>query len=267
MQQVTKYPDATFGWIDLSTDDLEGAKSFYSALFGWTAHDIPLPQGGVYTMMQLHGKDVAGMQQMQPQELESGHPPYWNSYLSVENLEASVQKAEAAGATIVAPPFDVMDSGRMAVLRDPADAFFSLWEAKSHIGAQLVNIPGTLCWNELLTKDPEKAGAFYQEAFGWTVTKDEDSPSSMPYYTFSNRGRLASGMMQMAQDWGDMPPHWGIYFAVDDCQAAVAKTRELGGHVIMPPTEIAEMGTFAVLQDPQSGWFNVIQMERADPMP
>lgn len=262
MQKVKQYPEATFSWLDLATNDDEASKSFYTQLFGWDAVDTPMPQGGVYTMLQQNGEDVAGLSQ---QELPDGHPPYWSSYVSVTDVEASTQKAQTVGATVEAPPFDVMDSGRMSVLRDPTGAFVCLWQAKEHIGASLVNIPNTLCWNELYTRDPEKAAVFYQELFGWDVS--EGDGGGEPYWTFTNNGRPAAGMMRMDESWGDVPAYWGIYFAVEDCAASVAKAKELGGTVMSDPIDVPGTGTFAILMDPHGANFNIITMENADPMP
>ena len=67
----------------------------------------------------------------------------------------AVKKAESLGAKVLAPPFDVMDAGRMAILQDPTGAVFEVWEAKNSIGAKILNEPGALCWSELTTRDTE----------------------------------------------------------------------------------------------------------------
>ena len=265
MQVVTQYPPNTFAWIDLATPDPAAAKAFYTALFGWDAIDTPLPGGGPYTMLQQDGKDVAALSGHQ--EGQEGQPAFWSSYISVEDVDAMTEKAAAAAASVVAPPFDVMEVGRMSVIQDPGGAFVSLWEPRTHIGAQLVNIPNTLSWNELATHDADRAATFYTELFGWVAQPVENDPSPTPYVTFMNNGRAAAGMMAMTDEWGDMPAHWAIYIAVEDPAAIAARAAELGGTVITPPFGAEGIGTIAVLQDPQGAFFNIVRLENPDPMP
>lgn len=261
MQEVTKYPHATFSWIDLNTTDTDAAKQFYTQLFGWTFEDVPAGEEGIYTMLKLDGRDVAALSSMPAGQEEM--PPHWNSYISVDDVDAAAAKAGKLGGNVVMPPFDVMDAGRMAAIQDPTGAFFMLWQAGNHIGAKLVNVPGTLVWNELLTHDQAKAEQYYAGLFGWEVQKSTD-----PEYTmFANNGRAGAGLMQILPEWGEMPPHWSVYFAVADCDASAAKAEELGGKIINPPMDIPGTGRFALLQDPQGGMFNIIQMEQPVPPP
>ncbi len=261
MQEVVSYPPATFSWVDLSTTDPDAAKQFYTQLFGWTFEDLPAGKGMVYTMLKLNGRDVAALTAMPPGQ--EGIPPHWNSYATVDNLEESVAKAEAAGGAVVMPAMDMMDAGRMAGIQDPDGAVFFLWQPGTHIGAKLVNIPGSFCWNELLSHDVEKSGQFYTDLFGWTVQKDTNSD----YLMFMNNGRAAAGMLQIQEEWGKMPANWSVYFAVEDCDASAAKAAELGANLLNPPTDIPGTGRFALIQDPQGAIFSIIYMERYDPPP
>ncbi len=265
MQEVTKYPAGTFSWVDLSTGDTDGARAFYTGLFGWTAEELPVPDG-VYTMFHLHGKPVAAMNAMREDEAASGHSPYWSSYVTVYDLDARTARAAELGGQVIAPPFEVMGAGRMAVLQDPTGAFISLWEPISHIGASYVNVPGSLVWNELISKDVDRAAAFYSALFDWSLQEGQTT-TGLRYVSAVNNGRSAGGMMPMQPEWGEMPSHWAIYFAVDDVEAAAAKVTELGGRVHMPPTSAGDVGTFTMVSDPQGGMFYIIQMTAADPPP
>src|SRR5205809_423388 len=124
MGERTKYTPGTFCWTDLTTTDQGAAKSFYSGLFGWEAEDIPVGDGITYSMMRLGGKRVAAIAPQPQQQREMGIPPVWNSYVSVESADAAAGRAKELGATVHAPPFDVMQAGRMAVIQDPQGAFF-----------------------------------------------------------------------------------------------------------------------------------------------
>jgi predicted enzyme related to lactoylglutathione lyase len=147
----------------------------------------------------------------------------------------------------------------MAVIQDPQGAVFSLWQPVKHIGAELVNVPGAFCWNELYTHDIDASGAFYTKLFGWSA-KTAEMGNGMSYTSFMNGDWPAGGMMEIQKEWGEVPPNWSIYFAVDDCDATCEKIKKLGGKVDNPPMDIPEVGRFAVCADPQGAYFAVIKM-------
>jgi predicted enzyme related to lactoylglutathione lyase len=249
MGERTSYKPGTFSWTDLTTTDQPAAKAFYSELFGWEAVDNPVGDGVVYSMMKKDGKDVAAISPQMQQQAESGVPPTWNSYITVESADATAQKAKELGAQVHAPPFDVMDVGRMAVVQDPQGAFFELWEPKTHIGASLVNVHGALSWNELATPDIDGSSKFYSDLFGWEISAFEGSP--MPYYVISNAGRGNGGIRNPAP--GE-PPYWLVYFGADDVDATLAKIEQLGGKKVAGPYDMGP-GKIAVAADPQGAIF------------
>lgn len=249
MGERSQYPPGTFSWADLSTPDPDAAKAFYGALFGWHAEDRPIPGGGTYSMQRLDGRHVAAIAAQPQQQRDAGAPPAWQSYVTVESADDAARRADELGGTVHAPAFDVMDAGRMAVLQDPQGAFFLVWEPKEHIGAGLVNVPGALCWNELAAADLDAAPEFYRGLFGWEVEAFEGGP--MRYLTIKNEGR-GNGGMRDAQPGA--PPHWLVYFAADDVEAAMSKVRELGGSAISGPHDMG-IGKLGVVQDPQGAVF------------
>ena len=168
MAEFSSHVPGTFSWAELATTDQKAGVAFYRALFGWDVNEAPIGPDEVYSMFTMRGKEVAAGYTMRPEERQTGAPPHWNLYVTVANVDESVKKAEALGAKVFAPPFDVMDVGRMAILQDPTGAVFEVWQAKLHIGAKILNEPGALCWSELTTRDPKKAEAFYTALFGWT---------------------------------------------------------------------------------------------------
>jgi predicted enzyme related to lactoylglutathione lyase len=261
MVEMNQYAPGTFCWIELGTSDAAGAKKFYSELFGWAPEDVPAGDMGTYTMVRRSGKNVGGLYQFSDEQKAHGVPPHWLSYVSVENADDAAEKAESLGGTLLMEAMDVMDIGRMALVQDPAGATFALWQAKKHIGAQLVNEEGSLCWNELMTGDVSAAGDFYSKLLGW-ATQEMDM-SSGKYTMFMNGEKPAGGMMAIAPEMGPIPPNWLVYFAVADCDDTVQKTTVLGGKTLVPPTDIPDVGRFACLQDPQGAVFNVIQLSSA----
>ena len=256
MPERDVYKHGVPSWIDLSTTDLEGAKAFYGALFGWEADDVPTDQGMPYTMFRKNGRSVAGGGPMPPDMVEHGVPSMWNSYVNVDSVDDTLAEVESAGGSVMVPAMDVMSEGRMAFIVDPGGAAIGLWEPRNHKGAQLVNEHGTLTWNELMTDDLETAKAFYAAAFGWAAQTDQ-MPDGTYYTTFKVGDDMAAGMMAKTPEMGPMPNYWGIYFAVDDCEAAVAKAAELGGTVVAPPFD-TPIGKMAVLADPQGATFALV---------
>lgn len=254
MQVVKEYPDGVFSWVDLGTTDPGAAKSFYGGLFGWSFLDEPTDSGTVYSMAQLEGYHVAGLGPLDPDMQAQGVPPFWSSYIKHDDVDSVAGKAAEAGGTVMFPPFDVMDAGRMTIIQDPTGAAFGVWQPGTHYGAQLVNIPNTLSWNELQTRDVAAARNFYSAVFGWTYEVDANG-----YVSCQQDGRTQAGMMQIEESWGEVPPNWSIYFLVGDIEASAAKVQELGGNLIMPVTPAGEIGKFAVAQDPQGAIFSIIE--------
>jgi predicted enzyme related to lactoylglutathione lyase len=249
MGERTQYAPGTFSWADLATTDPDAAKSFYSSLFGWEAEDLPIPDDGYYSMQRLDGKDVAAIAAQPEAQREAGVPPIWQSYITVESVDAAAARAGELGGTVHAPPFDVMEAGRMAVIQDPQGAFFMVWEPKQHIGARLVNAPGAICWNELASSDLDASPGFYGDLFGWRTEPFEGG--EMRYLTIKN-GEANNGGMRDLQP--QEPPNWLVYFAVDDVEQAMAKVGELGGSTLAGPFDMA-MGKIGVVRDPQGAVF------------
>jgi predicted enzyme related to lactoylglutathione lyase len=241
----------------MSTDP-QASRDFYGALFGWDFEEMPTPQGPTYTMCRIDGKDVAGIGPLPPDMASQGMPPVWSSYVSVDNVDAMLGKVEAAGGVVMMPAMDVMDAGRMAGVVDPTGAVLMLWQPDQHIGARLVNQHGAFTWSELVTPDVDAAASFYEALFGWkTETADM---GGMTYTMFNNDGAVIAGGMKPPMD--GIPPHWGIYFAVDDCDAAVA-TATQNGATVMAEAMDSPAGRMAALADPIGANFSVIKP--ADP--
>lgn len=240
-----------FGWVDLSTSDVPAAQAFYTALFGWTYEEIPTPMGPSYSMCRLGEDVVAGIAPQPPGMADSGAPSTWNSYVLVEDAEATCAAARAAGGTVLMAPADVMDQGRLAVLADPSGAVVGLWQPGVHPGASLFNAPGTLSWNELETRGLEAALPFYEQVFGWRFEPGDDSG----YLTIAldakpGEDKMNGGAMAMPPGVPDeVPSFWAVYFAVEDCAAALERSVELGGTATVPMMEMGA-GTFAGIEDP-----------------
>lgn len=253
--EVSKHTPGTFCWVELGTTDQAAAKKFYSELFGWGINDMPMGPDSFYTMLQLRGKDVAALCQLNPEQLAQGVPPHWLLYIAVESADEAAKAVIAAGGKTMMEPFDVFDAGRMTVAQDPAGAVFGIWQARKHIGSQINNETNTFCWGELATRDTAAASAFYGQVFGWK------SKTGDPAYTEIHLGdQPFGGMLTMTAEMEGVPSHWAPYFAVDDCDAKANQAKSLGANLCMGPQDIPNVGRFAVIADPQGAVFSIIKL-------
>lgn len=252
--RVNQYLPGTPCWADLGTPDLHASRRFYESLFGWEPRVSVEPEAAGYTIFHKDGLSVAGVGAlMSPQQ-----PPAWVTYIATDSAKECASRVEAAGGTVLLAPLDVLKSGRMAMFADPTGAAFGVWEPLEFVGAAVVNEPGAMCWNEVATRSAERARQFYPRVFGWEPR--DSGTGGTPYTEWLLEGRTVGGMMEMTEQFPpDLPPHWMVYFAVDDCDTTVAKVEDLGGTVPMRPMDIPQ-GRFAVLGDPQGAVFSVIQM-------
>ena len=251
------YDPGTPCWIDLNTPDVDASKTFYSGLFSWDVEDSHDDDGTwIYANFTKDGAVVAGLGAQQPQM--AGMPPIWSSYVSTDDVDATVGKVADAGGTVMMPPMDVMTEGRMAIVADPTGAVIAAWQPGRHIGATVVNEPDTWAWNELLTRDLDAATPFYAAVFGWEYDV-MDMGGGQDYTVVRGGPEGIAGMMAMPDGMPEqVPNHWAVYFLVDDADAAAAKAVELGGQITMPASD-TPVGRIAGLHDPAGGSFQVMQ--------
>ena len=255
MPKIDEYEPGTPSWVDLASPDLPASVSFYRDLFEWDPDDQG-PEAGGYTIFRMGGEPISGAGPV----MMEGQPTAWTTYVSVADADAAVAKAKEAGATVFVEPMDVMDVGRMAVFADPTGAVIAVWQPKAHKGAGIVGEPGALCWNELASRDTTAASAFYRSVFGWDAASSRHRRHGVLRME-ARRTTPSAGMMPMpAEVPAEVPSYWLAYFAVADCDAAVAKASDSGAGVTVPPTDIP-VGRFAVLSDPQGAMFGVIQLK------
>jgi predicted enzyme related to lactoylglutathione lyase len=257
MSVVEKHAPGSFCWVELGTTNAKAAKTFYTNLFGWQPNDMPLGPDQFYTMLQMGGKEIGALYELDESMRRMGIAPHWMHYITVDSADQSAADVKALGGKVMKEPFDVFDAGRMAVIEDPTRAAFALWQPNRHIGTRIVGEPGTLCWCELITGDKPKALEFYTKLFKWTTKTNPSDPQQ--YTEISNQGRPIGGAMQMSKDWGDAPAHWMAYFLVANCDTSAARIQELGGAVKMPAMDIPKVGRFAVVTDPQEAVFAIFQ--------
>jgi predicted enzyme related to lactoylglutathione lyase len=252
------YAPGTPSWVELSSPDTDASAAFYRTLMGWEATEPgPVDETGGYRMFEQGGKTVGGLMG----HMEDGQPTFWATYIDTDDADATGEKVKAAGGSVVVAPMDVMDIGRMAFFADPAGAVFGVWQPKSFKGADLVNEPNSFCWTELATRDIESGRAFYPAVFGWDAGRPQFEGAPETYTVWEMDGKPVGGMMEMSDEYypPETPPHWGVCFAVADCDAIAATGRQLGATITFEPVDMS-IGRFAGLMDPQGATFAVMQM-------
>jgi predicted enzyme related to lactoylglutathione lyase len=273
MTERDRYIPGVPCWADAVHPDPAAAAQFYSGLFGWKCEDsMPPDAPGHYFMATVDGREAAALGSIPD---GAPHVATWNTYVWVDSADDAVAKARAAGGTIVVEPFDVFDAGRMASFADPEGAVISVWEPKRHRGALVVNEHGGVNFNDLYTRDVERAAEFYGAVFGWETLSIGPGATmwSMPAYgdfleelNPGMRANMAAmgapagfetvvaSVALIASDDTATVAHWGITFGVDDADAAAATAKELGGTVLSEPTDMPWVRT-TTIQDPQGATF------------
>ena len=260
MANIDTHPAGSFCWIELHTTDQPAAESFYNAIFGWDAQDMPMGPNDFYTFFKLDGRDAAAGCTLRPDERSQGVPPHWMIYITVDSADAAAAKAAQFGGKILAPAFDVMDAGRMAVVMDPTGAAFCVWQANKSNGIGIAAVHGTLCWADLSTPDTKRASDFYAGLFGWQIITDPKDPSG--YLHIKNGEHFIGGAPPSIYRQPGTPPHWMAYFQVDDVDATASKAKALGANLYLPPMTMEGVGRMSVIADPQGAVFSIFKSAR-----
>ena len=233
-------------------------KAFYAAVLGWEAQDLPLPQGGDYSVLKVRGREAAGLYELSDDQKAQKVPPHWLVYVAVEDAEQSAKIAKTLGGKIVVDAYDVSDLGRMAILLDPTGAMFALWEENARPGMRVMaGEPGSLCWCELMTTDLDKAASFYAGLFGWRVEM-RTGDGHRHAHCLSDDEPVAD--LMAAGNVGGIPPHWLAYFAVRDCTAATVAVGRAGGRTLVGASPLADGTSFAIARDPEGAVFGLMDL-------
>ena len=258
MTYIAEHKPGAFCWVELATNDQAAAKKFYTSLFGWAVEDSPIGQDEYYSMFKLEGQNVGAAFTLGKEQ--QGVPPNWGIYIVVDSADTSAERGAKLGGKICAPPFDVAEHGRMAVLTDPSGAFFSVWQPKLHPGIGISGVDGTLCWADLSVPNPAAATKFYAALFGWKIEAGEHDTSG--YLHIMNGEDFIGGVQPASQRNPNAPPHWLAYFLTSNCDATAAKAKQLGAKFFLEPMTMENVGRMAVVADPQGAVFAIFQPMR-----
>lgn len=252
MPKIDSIPTGAPAWIDLFTTDPGKAEEFYGALFGWTAEHGGEECGGYITFTK-NGRPVAGGM---GNDGSAGAPDAWSVYLATADAEATAAAVEAHGGQVIVPPMRVTDLGSMAVFYDIGKAGIGTWQPGKHKGFGLLAEPGAPAWFELHTRDYKGAVRFYTDVFGWDTHVASDS-DDFRYTTFGQGESRRAGIMDVSGlSVEDFPVRWGVYFAVESVDGALAAVTDRGGSVLHGPDD-SPFGRLATVADPTGAVFRV----------
>lgn len=251
--RVTRYPPGCFSWVDGSTTNLPASVAFYGGLLGWEAEVQQFPLGSIQ-LCRLRGAAVAALIELPP---ESGIVSGWGCHVTVSDVDAAAARVVELGGALIHPPFDIADNGRLCIFQDPHGATLHLWQPRATFGAELVNFPGAVVWNELHTPDRTASRAFYGALFGWQFAPFDDGSDEI-----RNRGRAAGGLC-----YGDSQlkaAFWRVYFAVADMDEAAARVVALGGEALGPIEQLDAENRRLLLRDPAGARCGLLELAQPD---
>ena len=258
MTNENKMVAGDFCWTELLSDDIKKSTEFYTQLFCWDVESMDMGNNELYTMFKVGPSGIAGGMQKNAEMGKMEVPSHWNSYVLVDDINAAVKKAKDLGAKILKDIDDVADMGKFAVIMDPTGATFSFWQIlKKGQGEPLSKkSAGNIGWNELITKDTDKAGKFYTSLFNWTIDIQK-MPSGEDYITFMNNDKPVAGMLKPSED--KQASHWGIYVSVSKLDETISKAKKLGATICCDPITVENVGRFTTIRDPEGVYFSVIE--------
>jgi uncharacterized protein len=251
-------------WADLVTPDLDGAKRFYGALFGWTFRSVPGDSN--YALALLDGEPVAGLFQ---KALAAGQSqqPAWLTFLAVRDVDAAQQGAVQHGGKVLFKAHNYPHRGRQVVLADPDGAVFAVLAAEGGDPPDYLAAPGEWIWSSLLVVNPKQETDFYKSLFGYDVydlASEGGTEDGAQHYILSSDSYARAGLNGLPADSMRRHPHWLNFVRVADAADAAEKAVALGGRVLVEPRIDRHGGRLAILADPSGAPFGVMEWSDAD---
>jgi len=255
-RKTMTFPTGRFVWFEYVAKDVKKAQGFFGELFNWKTQAMPAPAspGGEYSMIAIDGQTIGGYM-VTPE----GAPPHahWISHLQVESAQATAQKVKSLGGKIRKEPTKMGDFGTWAIVADPFDATFALWQPGKPEASEYKGINGAFCWNELTVPDPAKASSFYQQIGGFTEDKKEMPGMDGAYYVLNSEGKPRAGIAKPMKP--GVPSMWLPYVAVASADHTSEKAKKLGAQIHVPPTDIPTVGRFSIFADNQGAALGILQ--------
>jgi predicted enzyme related to lactoylglutathione lyase len=251
---------ARFCWTELGTTDTEKAAKFYARLFGWERTPPQLySRGGNpldYTLLCLGGQSVGGLHPLSGAQRRQGVRPRWLPYVGVGDAASASARARELGATVLVGPLDVLDLGRLTILRDPEGALLGTWQSTGlERDFQEQDQPGCASWFEHVSDDIPRAARFYGALFGWSQRSPAEEDGGR--ILLDHGGVPVAGLRSSVSASGKLSPQWLTYFRTEDCEASCQKVVAQHGSIVAGPIDAARSERLAVANDPQGAAFGL----------
>lgn len=252
----TRYGD--FCWVEHASPDPAETSRFYTSLLGWLDLSIEQVPVSGYRILAAGEEWLAGVLPMTEEQLGEDHSGRWISFVRVEDLSRTLQRAGKLGARLCGAKRAIDGFGRAAVLQDPQGVIFALWQPDPLPAADYVGSPGQPCWFEISCSDAEAAAAFFQSLFGWEVERSV-SAEGEDFWILRNQGLVIGGLQEMEESFGAAPAQCLPFLSVRDCDATILAAKEAGAYVVLIPTELPGVGRHAVLEDSSGAAFGILE--------
>jgi predicted enzyme related to lactoylglutathione lyase len=245
------YTHGRFVWHDLTTPSMAGAQEFYGKLLGWTFKSVETGPGQpAYALIQLGDRQIGGITET---PAGSHFPPYWLGYVSVSDVDATADAAQAAGGRVAMGPAEIPHVGRFALLEDPqGGAVIAFKAVQGDVEAPERPGLGEFCWDRLNSTTPDASAAFYTRVFGWSAEAVPGSTNRM-----FRHGDLPTASLATMPFEG--PAHWLTYLNVADLNESRARAEWLGAEILVDQLDVPGVGTLAIVRDPQRAVFCLFQ--------
>jgi predicted enzyme related to lactoylglutathione lyase len=242
-----------FAWYELTTTDVQSARSFYTKVIGWDVLDASAP-GKPYMLFASGPTLVGGLWPLAAQARETGARPGWIGYVEVDDVDATAERVRQLGGAVHVEPTDLAGVSRFCVFADPQTARLAALKWRRPVQGQspAADARGLVCWHELLAAKEDKALDFYADLFAWRRAESETAESGT-YQMFSANGQTIGGVIAKPPAIGT--PFWLYYFLVGNVEAAARRVKTAGGRILHGPVELPGGGWVVQCADPQGAVF------------
>ena len=207
-------------WCDLSTIDVARTTSVYADLFGWDYTTVQQPDGSDYHIGATGNDQAAAIFEMPETFQKIGLPSFWMTYFQVDDAQATAELATQLGGKVELGPMPFSDAGRIALIRDPLGAGFTIYDGSDLPPRGQAPKAGHPIWHGLYVSDASEVIPFYEQLFGWTI-RDEGQGS----HRVMNDKATIGGVEELAEELRGKFEFWGVHFATPDLDQTLTRAK------------------------------------------
>ena len=219
-----------FVWCDLSSIRVVETKSFYGRLFGWTYDRLTQPDGTAYEVAATPAGEAGAIFEMPETFQTLGLPSFWMPYIAVDSVETACEQASRAGGKVEVGPLAWSGEDRIALIRDPLGAGFTVHQGRGLKPRSAGEAPGQRAWCALYVSDVGAVRDFYETLFDWRISAD---PTLSGGFRVRNaRGVAVADILELSDELRGRYQFWGVHFAVSDLPEAIGEIERSGGEIV-----------------------------------